>query len=209
MGKVKDVVKDRVMSHFETALNSALSEHGWTRSYLKKETGVSTERYNNREGGREPSLSSAVRIADALGLSLDQMCGRTPYAQDTDTLNAGECLEMIVLLLNQLGGNYYLDGDFAKLTFPPSNVTLVLGSMQDYEKDYKSFFEAASKFTPDAKLKPVREEVNSYLDKKIAELKDQREPIQIELYGSDTFEAFDGSVFLGPECIVDFDDDQE
>lgn len=201
MSTKKDAVRERVMMHFAEEMQEALDKKGWKRSRLKAETGVSVDRYNNDDDGREPTLSSAVRIADALEISLDQLCGRTEFARDMDNLNAGECIELILILLHQLGGNISDNGDYSIITFPPSTVTNVLGKMLEHKAEYASYYEGAMRFAPESKPKSVYDETMTFIGKRVEELKERNEPIGIELFGSDQFEAFDGTVYLGHDCI--------
>ena len=197
MASDKDMIRDRVMQHFSTELQKALTTKGWTKKRLKDECGVSIERYRSDDNGREPTLSSAVRIADALEISLDQLCGRSQYVQNMDKLTSGECIRLILILLDQLGGNISINGDYASLTFPPSNVTSLLCDTMSYKSEYERYYEGALRFAPDSHPKSVCEETRDYLKKQMERSID---PVDIELSGSDYFESFNGIVFLGPGC---------
>jgi transcriptional regulator with XRE-family HTH domain len=69
------------MKEFGNRLYTCLFDFGWTQKRLADETGitpVSIGRYIN--GQRTPKLSDAIRIADALCVSLDWLCGREEYS---------------------------------------------------------------------------------------------------------------------------------
>ena len=69
------------MKEFRARPYTCLIEHGWTQKRLADETGitpVSINRYVN--GQRTPKLSDAIRIVDALCVSLDWLCGREEYS---------------------------------------------------------------------------------------------------------------------------------
>ena len=203
MANSKDQTRERVMQHFSEEMQRGVEKKGWTKKRLKETSGVSIERYKVDDSGREPTLSSAVRIADALEMSLDLLCGRSQYIQDTDNPNAGECLRMIVSLLEHLGGNVSGECGYVDLKFPPSNVTDIICEMLTHKAEYEQYYEGAKKFAPDSNPKPVYVETREFLERKMTSLKETGEPVEIKLYGSDHFEAFDGSVFVGEESYDD------
>ncbi len=192
----KQVREDRVRSVFSKKLDELLQTKGITRNKLKTLSGVNTDRYNSSKEGRVPSLTSAVAIADALNVSLDDLCGRTEYAQDIEKLNAGECLKLIMILLKQTGGNITSSGD---LVFPDSNIKSILCDVVDYGDKY----EAARSFEPDRYPASADEIRIRYLSRKQEELSKSKKPIDIELFNADTFHSFYGETFYRSDCEED------
>lgn len=64
---------------FQERLNSSLEARGWRQSDLCKASGLSSAQATHLMNGRtkEPTLSTAAKIADALEVSLDYLAGRT------------------------------------------------------------------------------------------------------------------------------------
>ncbi len=67
------------VSTFGGRLRLCRAQSGKTREEVAKETSISyfTYRRYERQGGTEPILSDAARIADFFGVSLDYLAGRT------------------------------------------------------------------------------------------------------------------------------------
>lgn len=64
---------------FQERLNSSLEARGWRQSDLCKASGLSSAQATHLMNGRtkEPTLSTAAKIAEALDVSLDYLAGRT------------------------------------------------------------------------------------------------------------------------------------
>ena len=65
------------LTTFRSRLADMLRIKRWNKTRLAKETGISIvaiSRYLS--GDRNPTLINAILIADALGVSLDWLCGR-------------------------------------------------------------------------------------------------------------------------------------
>jgi transcriptional regulator with XRE-family HTH domain len=66
---------------FPAALRRLRESKGWTAYRLAKESDVSQITLARLEaGGRDPQLSTLVKLADALGVTLDELCGRRAKA---------------------------------------------------------------------------------------------------------------------------------
>lgn len=67
------------VSTFGGRLRLCRAQSGKTQEEVAKETSISyfTYRRYERQGGTEPTLSDAARIADFFGVSLDYLAGRT------------------------------------------------------------------------------------------------------------------------------------
>ena len=63
------------VSYFWNGVNIALAKRNLSESWLCKETGLSLRTMKNRiKKGIQPRLDEAVRITDALGMTLDSVC---------------------------------------------------------------------------------------------------------------------------------------
>ena len=63
------------VSYFWNGVNIALAKRNLSESWLCKETGLSLRTMKNRiKKGIQPRLDEAVRITDALGMTLDSLC---------------------------------------------------------------------------------------------------------------------------------------
>lgn len=67
------------MSIFRERLRLCRAQSGKTQQEVAKETSISYSTYRRyeRQGGTEPTLSDAARLADFFGVSLDYLAGRT------------------------------------------------------------------------------------------------------------------------------------
>lgn len=64
---------------FGLTLRALRGARGWTQDDLAKRSKVTRASIGSYEQGRRaPSLVSAVALADALGVTLDQLAGRAP-----------------------------------------------------------------------------------------------------------------------------------
>lgn len=62
------------------AMRAAREKAGYTKYRLAKETGVCVSSIMNWEAGRTgPSVTAAVLVCDALGISLDEYIGRKKH----------------------------------------------------------------------------------------------------------------------------------
>ena len=133
MPRGKSLRNEYINQTFIVGLERALHFKGWTRNKLKQLSGVNLERYKEGDDMRGPSLASAVKIADALEVSLDDLCGRTSYVtQSLDNCNkreynTGDYLGKLADLLMPLGvdltQSIILDRGGIALLFPDSTVT--------------------------------------------------------------------------------------
>ena len=180
--------KERIMKTFFENLERETVKKGWKRSTLKKASGVNLERYRVSDDMREPSLSSAVRIADALGVSLDDLCGRIAFVRDRENWSAGECLDVLTMLLAQLGGDFSAEG--LSISLPPSNVTEVL---RQY-KEFVSHYESARKLDPSTFCKEPYAAADEWLARKIEEMKRANEEIGIFLRNGETNRTYNGTI---------------
>lgn len=176
MAKQKDAEQIRILTTFFENMEKAITNKDTTRNKLKKETGVSLERYKISEDMREPSLSAAVKIADALDVSLDELCGRTAYFHNSNELSAGEALELILILINSLFGTVSDDGHTISLL--PSNVTTVFKDCHEFGKHYAGM----KKFDPDNYPLEAKVAEFNWLSSKIEELKKNKETIEVFPY---------------------------
>lgn len=140
---------------------------------LKKKTGISIERYRDGDGMREPSLSSAVKIADALGVSLDDLCGRTAFSRDKEHLSAGECLELKVILEKNLSSG--IDERGKPSLFSDTNIDKIISEWNQYMEAYAE----SQKHFPDKFPTPLQDERYNWIEKKIEELKESNEQISV------------------------------
>jgi transcriptional regulator with XRE-family HTH domain len=66
-------------ARFAAALARLRLARGWTHYRLSRESGVGEVGLRQLEAGtREPRLGTLVRLADVLGVSLDELAGREP-----------------------------------------------------------------------------------------------------------------------------------
>ncbi len=190
-----DKRKEQVLSTFYAGLDRAIAKKGWTRNQLKKASGVNLERYKAGEDAREPSLSSAVKMADALGVSLDSLCGRADYACDKAHMTAGECLDVLLSLVEQLLGRISEDG--LTIDLPESNVTnAIRDSFQ-----YANFLQDGQKF----KLKNFPNDVEAAkherLTSQIEALKAEKVPVEVT--------SFNGRYRVGDRIIETVQEDED
>ena len=180
--------KERIMRAFFVNMDRETEKKGWKRSQLKRASGVNLERYRVSDDMREPSLSSAVRIANALGVSLDDLCGRTQYVRDRENWSAGECLDVLVMLLAQLGGSFSAEG--LTISLPPSNVTEVLSQYHEF----LGYYESAQKLDPKTFSKAPYAAADEWLARKIEDLKLKGERIDIHLQNGEAVRTFNGII---------------
>lgn len=180
--KDKEIVVD-----FYKSLDSILKKKTMTRNRLKKLSGVSLERYKvDGKDMREPNLSSLVKMADALDVSLDELCGRGVFATGRQ-LTAYECWRALDTIINNMDPVVRvpdIDAEGITLEFPHSNVTEILTSAERYEATYKSMKEFDSNAYPlspnDAKeaykkkkafeLQKSNAKYDAFLDSRYAEI---------------------------------------
>lgn len=74
---------------FTERLTELTAERG-SMARLSETTGLSTGLLSNYKNGTDPSLKNAVKIADALDVSLDYLAGRDGYAPEPRRSPAGE-----------------------------------------------------------------------------------------------------------------------
>ncbi len=76
------------VSYFWNGVNIALSKRDLSESWLCKETGLSLRTMKNRiKKGIQPRLDEAVRITDALGMSLDSICDGSETASESPVVS--------------------------------------------------------------------------------------------------------------------------
>ena len=68
--------------HLARAVIAARAERRWSRERLAAEAGFSLATLVRVESGRQPSVSNLLALADALGMSLDDLVGRTVAERD-------------------------------------------------------------------------------------------------------------------------------
>lgn len=78
---------------FGAAVQQARERRGWTRADLAKRARVRPELVTRLEAGDRPDLflSTAIRLADALGMRLDALTGRTQEDLTSERMLAGRC----------------------------------------------------------------------------------------------------------------------
>lgn len=168
-----DPEKTRIMTTFFRGIERCMTEKGLRRSQLKLLSGVNLERYKVSQDMREPSLSSAVKLADALEVSIDDLCGRTAYVRDTEHWSAGECAEALLSVVKQLGGEISHDGQSIRL--PESNVTSLI--KDSYE--YSDYYDGAKKFDPSRFPDSAEDARAKWTEERIKELKKTRNEVEI------------------------------
>jgi transcriptional regulator with XRE-family HTH domain len=75
--------------HLARAVIAARAERRWSRERLAAEAGFSLATLVRVEGGRQPSVSHLLALADALEMSLDDLVGRHA-AGERDARTAGQ-----------------------------------------------------------------------------------------------------------------------
>lgn len=166
-----DPKRVRIKMAFYSNMDKALKEKKMKKRELKEKTGVSVERYRDGNGMREPSLSSAVKIADALGVSLDALCGRTAFYRDKDHLSAGECLELMAILEKNLSKGVDECGKPSPLG--DTNFGRIISEWDQYMEAYAE----SQKHFPDKFPTPLQDERYNWIERKIEELKESDEPV--------------------------------
>lgn len=175
MKKQNDAERERIMKTFFSNMDKALKEKGMNRHALKNKTGVSVERYKDCEGMREPSLSSAVKIADALGVSLDDLCGRNALVRDKEHLSAGECLELEVILEKNL--SVAVDDEGQPLEPPRSNIDRIISAWNLHMREYAR----AKNFAPEKFPTSLYDERYNWIAEQIKKLKEENEQINFNV----------------------------
>lgn len=102
---IKDESADeklRIQQIFGRNFVEAVHTRGMKVAQFQKECGAECGRFNGKSSGRDPRLSTAVRIANCLDVSLDKLCGRD---REYPSSNTGECAESLFKLLNQIFNN--------------------------------------------------------------------------------------------------------
>ena len=174
MTKRNSSKKESISKRFARNLEEALKERKTTRNKLKEKTGVNLARYKDSDDIREPSLSSAVMIADALNMSLDELCGRSKYVSNIDSWNAGEVLSVLTYLVeNCLCGSFNSDG--TKIDLPESNVTEAIGDRNQYHDKYAQ----AKDILPEKFNEDAITASDKWLEKKIKELKESGTKVEL------------------------------
>lgn len=168
-----DPEKTRIMTTFFRGIERCMTEKGLRRNQLKLLSGVNLERYKIAQDMREPSLTSAVKIADALEASLDDLCGRTAYVRDKEHWSAGECAEALLSVVKQLGGEISHDGQSIRL--PESNVTNLI--KDSYE--FSSYYDGAKKFDPLRFPDQPEDARTKWTEDRIKELKKAKDDVEI------------------------------
>ena len=72
------------------AMRAARTKKGWTQLRLAEQIGVSEPYYSAWENDRHtPSIQALIRIADVLGISLDELTGRREKEDRKDDTSIG------------------------------------------------------------------------------------------------------------------------
>lgn len=139
---------------------------------LSKKAKASVNRIIN--GKSTPSIYTALRIANALNISLDELCGNYKYfTYDRKRgLSAGDSLELLFTLADLFHSQLNVNS----LEIPESNVR---DALIDYHKYYIKYKFAKELKPSSFKLEP-EEARTKYMTGRIEELRNK----QIELYNS-------------------------
>ena len=163
--------KTEMLTRVFKNLEKAMSDRNMNRNKIKELTGVNLARYKVSEDMREPSLTSIIKIADALQISLDELCGRTQFVRDLEHWNAGECLDMLLRIAEQLNGTISEQG--MSVQFPYTNVAKTIENANEYTQWYtKGQQMEPERFSEDPEAVKMR-----YLQKEIEKMKAENEGI--------------------------------
>ncbi|MBQ6757199.1 MAG: hypothetical protein IJP43_09695 [Oscillospiraceae bacterium] len=166
--------KEIISKKFAKNLEETLKDRKITRNRIKEKTGVNLARYRDCDDMREPTLSSAVIIADYLHMSLDELCGRSKYVKNMDDWNAGEVLSVLTIVVEQLlAGSFNADG--TRIELPESNVTRAIQDRNSYQDKYGQ----AKELFPEKFVEDEISASDKWLKEKIAELKTAETPIEL------------------------------
>ena len=128
--------KHEILVRVFTNLETAIKSHGLTRNQIREMTGVNLARYKVSDDMREPSLTSIIKIADALEISLDELCGRSKYVRDMDNWTAGECLDILLKVVDMLVGSFNYEG--TGIALAENNVSDAIHDANVFAEHYES-----------------------------------------------------------------------
>ncbi len=139
----------QLKTRFNENLDSILKTRKMTRNKLSDKSGVSVGKFRKDETGQLPSIESAIKIADTLKVSLDELFGRSQYCDDVENWSAGKCLDVLYKLVKKLYGTFEEPN---RILLAKSNVTKAIRDCNDFVRHIEAAKKLGGKYNMDSVL---------------------------------------------------------
>lgn len=161
-----------------------------SQAELSRITGIAPATLSSYEKGKNPTIDKALNIANALGVSLDWLCGNNIEESELEKVPFSEIAKMLISLLKINGISYRISGPYCAVDAPLGYIDVYSEAMTNFLSDYQriqGILEDNSypQYLKDGLIKTIIDKYNNFYLKngrieknnEIGYIDDNREPL--------------------------------